>query len=69
MKFRCHYHYVILLYIDTACYVIFCDRVIPHALYVHSQLQVVSYDVYINAQMVIIMINDELLGLLMIIIE
>ena len=32
-------------------------------------LHVVSYDVYINAQMVIIMFNDELLGLLMIIIE
>ena len=32
-------------------------------------LQAVSYDVYINVQMVIIMFNDELLGLLMIIIE
>ena len=37
MKFSCHYHYVILLYIATVHYVIFCDRVIPHALYVHSQ--------------------------------
>ena len=34
-----------------------------------ANLQVVSYDVYINAQMVMIMFNDELLGLLMIIIE
>ena len=69
MKFSCHYHCVILLDIATVCYVIFCDSVIPHALYVYSQLQVVSYDVYINAQMIIIMFNDELLGLLMIIIE
>ena len=34
-----------------------------------ANLQVASYDVYINAQMVIIMFNGELLGLLMIIIE
>ena len=34
-----------------------------------ANLHVVSYDVYINAQMIIIMFNDELLGLLMIIIE
>ena len=32
-------------------------------------LPVVSHDVYINAQMVFIMLNDKLLGLLMIIIE
>ena len=32
-----------------------------------ANLHVVSYDVYINAQMVFIMFNDELLGLLMII--
>ena len=37
MKFSCHYHYVILLDIARVCYVIFCDRVIPHALYVDSQ--------------------------------
>ena len=37
MKFSCHYHYVILLVIATVCYVILCDRVIPYALYVHSQ--------------------------------
>ena len=37
MKFSCHYHYVILLDIATVCYVISCERVIPHALYVHSQ--------------------------------
>ena len=34
-----------------------------------ANLHVVSYDVYINGQMVIIMLNDKLLGLLMIIIE
>ena len=34
-----------------------------------TNLPVVSYDVYINAQMVIIMLNDILLGLLMIITE
>ena len=34
-----------------------------------ANLHVVSYDVYINAQMVIIMPNDKLLGLLMIITE
>ena len=34
-----------------------------------ANLQVVSCDVYINAQMVFIMFNDELLGLLMINIE
>ena len=39
-----------------------------HCMFIAS-LQVVSYDVYINGQMVIIMCNDELLGLLMIIIE
>ena len=39
-----------------------------HCLFIANP-QVVSYDVYINAQMVIIMVNDELLGLLMIIIE
>ena len=69
MKLSCHYHYVILLYIATVCYVIFFDRVIPHACMFIANFQVVSYDVYINAQMVIIMFNDELLELLMIIIE
>ena len=39
-----------------------------HCMFI-GNLYVVSYDVYINAQMVIIMLNDELLGLLMIIIE
>ena len=34
-----------------------------------GNLHIVSEDVYINAQIVIIMFNDELLGLLMIIIE
>ena len=34
-----------------------------------ANLHIVSKDVYSNAQMVIIMFNDELLGLLMIIIE
>ena len=34
-----------------------------------ANLLVVSYDVYINAQMVIIMLNDKLLGLLLIITE
>ena len=37
MKFSCHYHYVMLLDIATVHYVIFCDRVIPHVLYVESQ--------------------------------
>ena len=31
-----------------------------------ANLPVVSYDVYINAQMVIVMLNEILLGLLMI---
>ena len=34
-----------------------------------ANLHIVSQDVYINGQMVIIMVNDKLLGLLMIIIE
>ena len=34
-----------------------------------ANLYIVSYDAYINAQMVMKMFNDELLGLLMIIIE
>ena len=34
-----------------------------------ANLQIVSYGIYINAQMVIILFNDELLALLMIIIE
>ena len=37
-----------------------------HCMFI-ANLYVVSYDVYINAQMVFIMFNDELLGLLMII--
>ena len=37
-----------------------------HCIFI-ANLHVVSYDVYINAQMVIIMFNGELLGLLMII--
>ena len=39
-----------------------------HCMFI-ANLHVVSYDVYINSQMVIIMLNDKLLGLLMIIIE
>ena len=39
-----------------------------HCMFI-ANLHVVSYDVYINAQMVIIMLNDKLLGLLMIITE
>ena len=39
-----------------------------HCMFI-ANLPVVSYDVYINAQMVILMFNDILLGLLMIIIE
>ena len=39
-----------------------------HCMFI-ANLHVVLYDVCINAQMVIIMFNDELLGLLMIIIE
>ena len=39
-----------------------------HCMFI-ANLLVVSYDVYINAQMVIIMLNDTLLGLLMIITE
>ena len=37
-----------------------------HCMFI-ANLHVVSCDVYINAQMVIIMLNDKLLGLLMII--
>ena len=39
-----------------------------HCMFI-ANLHIVSKDVYINDQMVIIMFNDELLGLLMIIIE
>ena len=39
-----------------------------HCMFI-ANLQVVSYDVYISAQMVFIMPNEILLGLLMIIIE
>ena len=42
---------------------------IPHALYVHSQPSCSIIYVYINAQMVIIMLNEIFLGLLMIITE
>ena len=34
-----------------------------------ANLHIVSCDVYINAQMVFIMVNDNILGLLMIFIE
>ena len=43
------------------CYLMHCIFIV--------NLHIVSKDVYINAQMVIIMVNDELLGLLMIYIE
>ena len=36
-----------------------------HCMFI-ANIPVVSYDVYINAQMVILMLNDKLLGLLMI---
>ena len=39
-----------------------------HCMFIDN-LQVVSYDVYINVQMIIKMFNDKLLQLLMIIIE
>ena len=39
-----------------------------HCMFI-ANLHIVSKDVYINAQMVFITFNDELLGLLMIIIE
>ena len=39
-----------------------------HCMFI-ANLHIVSKDVYINAQMVITMVNDELLRLLMIIIE
>ena len=39
-----------------------------HCMFI-ANLHVVSYDVYINGQMVVIMLNDKLLGLLMIITE
>ena len=39
-----------------------------HCMFI-ANLHIVSKDVYINAQMVIIIVNDGLLGLLMIIIE
>ena len=39
-----------------------------HCMFI-ANLHVVSYDVYINAQMVLLMLNDKLLGLLMIIID
>ena len=39
-----------------------------HCMFI-ANLHIVSKDVYINAQIVIIMCNDELLGLIMIIIE
>ena len=54
MKLSCHYHYVILLDIATVHCVILCDRMIPYALYVHSQPSCSVIYVYINAQMVII---------------
>ena len=67
MKFSCHYHYDILLDIATVCYVILCNRMIPLCYMSIANLPVVSYDAYINAQMVIIMLNEILLGILMII--
>ena len=51
------------------CCVILCDRMIPYALYVHSQPSCSVHYVYINAQMIIIMLNEIFLGLLMIITE
>ena len=58
-----------MLDIAIVCCVILCDRVIPHAWYVHSQPSCSVIYVYINAKMVIIMLNEIFLGLLMIIIE
>ena len=62
MKYSCHYHLVILLVIATVHYVIFFDRVIPHALYVDSQPSYcVKRYIYNNAHMVNIMNNVDLL--------
>ena len=47
------------------CSDILCDRMIPHVLYVHSQPSCSVIHVYIDAQMVIIMCNAKILGLLM----
>ena len=58
-----------MLDIATVHCVILRDRMIPHAFMFIANLPVVSYDVYINAQMVIIMLNEIFLGLLMIINE
>ena len=57
---------VIFLVIATVRYDILFDRMIPHALYVDSQpLISVTFDVFINADMIIIMNNDNLMDLLM----
>ena len=50
MKFSSHYHYVILLYIARVCYVIFViGQYLMHCMFI-ANLQVMSYDVYINAK-------------------
>ena len=67
IKFSCHYDYVILLDIATVHCVILYNRMIPHMFSVNSQPSCSVIYVYINAQMVIIMVNAIFLGLLFII--
>ena len=56
IKFSCYYH-VILPDIATVHCDILCNRMIPHMFNVHSQPSCNVIVVYINAHMIIIMIN------------
>ena len=66
MQYSCHYHLDIFLVIATVCYDIFLiGWHLMHYMLI-GNLDNVSKDVYINAHMVIIMNNADLLRLLMI---
>ena len=64
IKFSCHYHYVILLDVATVHCDILCNRMIYYMLCINRQPSSNVIDVYINAQMIILMINAIFLGLL-----
>ena len=60
MKFSCHYHYVILLFIATVHSDILCDGMIYDMLSINSQPLCHVINVYINATMIIVMINANI---------
>ena len=57
IKFSCHYHYVILVVIATVHCDILCNRMISNMFSVNNQPLWYIINVYINVQIIILMIN------------